>query len=132
MQFVFLFFHAIKLTLQAIYDFCLQFTVSVTQTKMQIANVTWKTDSNTMTTTIKNITMHVSFHPTNKNWVWQLGNDVYYERGFANSELIAKQYVLSGMAKHVLVIAAEKISTLIDWKDRSTCCLLYTSDAADD
>jgi len=95
MQFVFLFFHAIKLTLQAIYDFCLQFTVSVTQMKMQIANVTWKTDNNTMTTTIKNITMHVSFHPTNKNWVWQLGNDVYYERGFANSELIAKQYVLS-------------------------------------
>ncbi len=43
--------------------------------------------------------------------------------GFLYALTTAKQYVLSGMAKNAVVIAAEKISTLIDWKDRSTCVL---------
>lgn len=43
--------------------------------------------------------------------------------GFLFALTTAKQYVISGMAKNVLVIAAERISTLIDWKDRSTCVL---------
>ncbi len=43
--------------------------------------------------------------------------------GFLYALTTAKQYVLSGMAQNALVIAAEKISTLIDWKDRSTCVL---------
>lgn len=43
--------------------------------------------------------------------------------GFLFALTTAKQYVLSGMAKNALVIAAEKITTLIDWKDRSTCVL---------
>ena len=43
--------------------------------------------------------------------------------GFLYALTTAKQYVLSGLAKNVLVIAAEKISGLVDWKDRSTCVL---------
>jgi 3-oxoacyl-[acyl-carrier-protein] synthase III len=43
--------------------------------------------------------------------------------GFLYALTTGKQYVLSGMAKNVLIIAAEKISSLIDWKDRSTCVL---------
>ncbi len=43
--------------------------------------------------------------------------------GYLYALTTAKQYVLSGMAKNALVIAAEKISTLIDWKDRATCVL---------
>lgn len=43
--------------------------------------------------------------------------------GYLYALTTAKQYVLSGMAKHVLIIAAEKISSLIDWKDRGTCVL---------
>ena len=43
--------------------------------------------------------------------------------GFLFALTTAKQYILSGMAKNALVIAAEKITTLIDWKDRSTCVL---------
>ena len=43
--------------------------------------------------------------------------------GYLYALTTAKQYILSGMAKNALVIAAEKISTLIDWKDRSTCVL---------
>lgn len=43
--------------------------------------------------------------------------------GFLYALTTAKQYVQSGMAKNALVIAAEKISNLIDWKDRSTCVL---------
>ena len=43
--------------------------------------------------------------------------------GFLFALTTAKQYVLSGMSKNALVIAAEKITTLIDWKDRSTCVL---------
>ncbi len=43
--------------------------------------------------------------------------------GFVYALTTAKQYILSGMAKNVLVIAAEKITNLVDWKDRSTCVL---------
>ena len=43
--------------------------------------------------------------------------------GYLYALTTGKQYVLSGMAKNVLVIAAEKISGLIDWKDRATCVL---------
>jgi len=43
--------------------------------------------------------------------------------GFLYALITAKQYILSGMAKNVLVIAAEKISSLVDWNDRSTCVL---------
>lgn len=43
--------------------------------------------------------------------------------GFLYALTTAKQYLLSGMVKNALVIAAEKISTLIDWKDRTTCVL---------
>lgn len=43
--------------------------------------------------------------------------------GFLFALTTAKQYVLSGMAKNVLVIASERITSLIDWKDRGTCVL---------
>lgn len=43
--------------------------------------------------------------------------------GFLFALTTAKQYVMSGMYRHVLIIAAEKISSLIDWKDRATCVL---------
>ena len=43
--------------------------------------------------------------------------------GFLYALTTAKQYILSGSAKYILVIAAEKITGLIDWKDRSTCVL---------
>ena len=43
--------------------------------------------------------------------------------GFLYALTTAKQYIQTGAAKNVLVIAAERISGLIDWKDRSTCIL---------
>jgi 3-oxoacyl-[acyl-carrier-protein] synthase III len=43
--------------------------------------------------------------------------------GYVYALTTAKQYILSGMAKHVLVIAAEKITSLVDWTDRTTCVL---------
>jgi 3-oxoacyl-[acyl-carrier-protein] synthase-3 len=43
--------------------------------------------------------------------------------GYLFALTTAKQYILSGMAKKALVVAAEKITSLIDWKDRSTCVL---------
>ena len=102
MKFVFLFFHAIKLKLLAIYDFCKTLVVSTKNKRTQQAilswqfsNITWKKEKHTMTTTLKNLTVHVSYNPSKQNWVWQLGNDVYYERGFAESELLAKQYAFS-------------------------------------
>lgn len=36
---------------------------------------------------------------------------------------IAKQYIATGAATHVLVIGSEKMSAAVDWKDRSTCIL---------
>lgn len=43
--------------------------------------------------------------------------------GFVYGLDIARQYVLTGTAKKVLVIGAEKISCITDWKDRSLCVL---------
>ncbi len=43
--------------------------------------------------------------------------------GYLYAMTTAKQYIQTGMAKNALVIAAERITGLIDWKDRSTCVL---------
>jgi len=43
--------------------------------------------------------------------------------GYLYALTTAKQYVQTGMYKRALVIAAERITTLIDWKDRDTCVL---------
>jgi len=43
--------------------------------------------------------------------------------GYLFALTTAKQYVLTGLAKRALVIAADRITTLIDWKDRDTCVL---------
>lgn len=43
--------------------------------------------------------------------------------GFLYALTTGKQFIQSGLYKHVLVIAAERITSLIDWKDRNTCVL---------
>ncbi len=43
--------------------------------------------------------------------------------GFLYALTTAKQYLQSGLFKNALVIASEKITTLVDWRDRSTCVL---------
>ena len=43
--------------------------------------------------------------------------------GYLYALTTAKQYIQTGMAKCALVIAAERITGLIDWKDRDTCVL---------
>ncbi len=43
--------------------------------------------------------------------------------GYLYALTTAKQFVQTGLAKKALVIAAERITSLIDWKDRSTCVL---------
>jgi len=43
--------------------------------------------------------------------------------GFVYLLSLAKAYVESGMKKNVLVIGAEKFSSIVDYKDRSTCIL---------
>ena len=43
--------------------------------------------------------------------------------GFLYALTTAKQFIQTGLYKNALVIASEKITTLIDWKDRSTCVL---------
>ncbi len=43
--------------------------------------------------------------------------------GFLFAMTTAKQYIQTGLYKNALVIAAERITKLIDWKDRSTCVL---------
>ena len=43
--------------------------------------------------------------------------------GFVYGLAIARQFIVSGMYQNVLVIGAEVLSPLIDWKDRSTCVL---------
>lgn len=43
--------------------------------------------------------------------------------GFLFAYNTAQVYIASGMYKNVLVIGAESLSSLVDWKDRSTCIL---------
>ncbi|MCF6205392.1 MAG: ketoacyl-ACP synthase III [Sulfurovum sp.] len=43
--------------------------------------------------------------------------------GFVYALSIAKAFIESGMKKHVLVIGAEKFSSIVDYTDRSTCIL---------
>lgn len=43
--------------------------------------------------------------------------------GFLYALTTAKQFVSSGTYKNAVVIASEKITSLIDWTDRSTCVL---------
>ena len=43
--------------------------------------------------------------------------------GFVYGLTIADQFIRSGMYKTALVVAAEKLSAVTDWEDRSTCVL---------
>jgi 3-oxoacyl-[acyl-carrier-protein] synthase-3 len=43
--------------------------------------------------------------------------------GFVYALSVAKAFVESGMKKHVLIIGAEKFSSIVDYTDRSTCIL---------
>ena len=43
--------------------------------------------------------------------------------GFVYAMDIAKQYIVSGAAQHILVIGSESMSRAVDWTDRSTCIL---------
>ncbi|NQU41362.1 MAG: ketoacyl-ACP synthase III [Lentisphaerae bacterium] len=43
--------------------------------------------------------------------------------GFLYALDIARHYVASGTATHVMVIGAEKLSGITDWEDRTTCVL---------
>lgn len=43
--------------------------------------------------------------------------------GFIYAIAVAEQFVKSGAVNNALVIGAEKLSTITDWKDRSTCVL---------
>lgn len=43
--------------------------------------------------------------------------------GFIYGLAIANQFISSGAYRHALVIAAEKLSSITDWNDRSTCVL---------
>ena len=44
--------------------------------------------------------------------------------GFIYGIAIASQFLKSGMYKHVLVVASEKMSSVTDWSDRGTCVLM--------
>jgi 3-oxoacyl-[acyl-carrier-protein] synthase-3 len=43
--------------------------------------------------------------------------------GYLYAMTTAKQFIQTGLYKHALVIAAERITGLIDWNDRDTCVL---------
>jgi len=43
--------------------------------------------------------------------------------GFLYSLSVAEGYLMSGRAEVVLVIASEKMTSIVDWNDRSTCVL---------
>lgn len=44
--------------------------------------------------------------------------------GFIYGLVLAAQFIKNGTYKYVLVVGAEKMSSVTDWKDRSTCVLM--------
>lgn len=50
--------------------------------------------------------------------------------GYVYGLSMAKAYVESGLYKYVLVVAAEKLSSFVDYKDRATCVLFGDGAAA--
>lgn len=43
--------------------------------------------------------------------------------GFIYAQAVAKQFVVSGRCKHILVIGGELLSKFLDWEDRTTCVI---------
>lgn len=43
--------------------------------------------------------------------------------GFIYALTVAQGFIKSGMYKNILVVGAEKMSKIVDWKDRNTCVL---------
>lgn len=43
--------------------------------------------------------------------------------GFIYAISVADSFIKSGQAKNILVIGADKMSSIVDWKDRNTCVL---------
>jgi 3-oxoacyl-[acyl-carrier-protein] synthase-3 len=43
--------------------------------------------------------------------------------GFIYAQSVAKQFLLTGRYRHVLVIGAELLSKFLDWSDRATCVI---------
>lgn len=43
--------------------------------------------------------------------------------GFVYAMDIAKQYIVAGTAKHIMVVGSESMSRAVDWNDRATCVL---------
>jgi 3-oxoacyl-[acyl-carrier-protein] synthase-3 len=43
--------------------------------------------------------------------------------GFIYALEVGRQFILSGNCKHVLVVASEVLSKVVDWRDRNTCVL---------
>lgn len=43
--------------------------------------------------------------------------------GFIYAQSVAKQFIVSGRNKHILVIGAELLSKFLDWSDRATCVI---------
>jgi 3-oxoacyl-[acyl-carrier-protein] synthase-3 len=43
--------------------------------------------------------------------------------GFIYAQSVAKQFLVTGRLKHILVIGAELLSKYLDWSDRTTCIL---------
>lgn len=43
--------------------------------------------------------------------------------GFIYAQSVAKQFIVSGRCRHVLVIGAELLSKFLDWTDRTTCVI---------
>jgi 3-oxoacyl-[acyl-carrier-protein] synthase III len=43
--------------------------------------------------------------------------------GFIYAQSVAKQFIVSGRCRHVLVVGAELLSKFLDWTDRATCVI---------
>jgi len=43
--------------------------------------------------------------------------------GFLYAQSVAKQFLINGRLKHILVVGAELLSKYLDWEDRTTCVI---------
>lgn len=83
------------------HDFWRKIAIFAVMQKSQIFYpIIWKEVNGVTIATVNKLRLHVLYVVKKREWVWQLGNDNYYERCVAKSKEIAKEQVANTAMKY--------------------------------
>lgn len=75
-------------------------TFAAMQGSQSFFSITWKEIDGVMIATVNDMRLHVLYVVKKEEWVWQLGNDDYYERCVVESKEMAKEQVVNIAMKY--------------------------------